>query len=385
MKKKKIKLKQEVHTHISDLRQFVKKVVLHRKQYEDDEIENPDAKEFYGKLFDTVEWLIEHNAYEQIQGISDGIDDDESEVINDIINDVVYRFEYPVDDGKGGIDSLIVTPFAIPIMIMAPITYMGHIARLKELPKTIVETTSTKLLRNCLDLGLEPTTIIDNRLWKNDEAGWDNFGIIMQYLRGFIANISNLSPTVQSLKVRNASRPNKHIEEQDSLYAITGTITGVVISEDVDIDAKLFGYVDTEKGIMENSFTNEFAISCESELNSMGIEDVRVQPLSPWPVELWEVPEIVVHFIHILDLRKKANQAASETPYSGGNRTISIVPDQKNDAIIIRILVYDEHLNKPFFTYTWDVAHGLETPESVIDDIMRICTEELKVNNVLID
>jgi len=385
MKKKKTKLKKEISTRILDLKQFIKGVVQYRKEYEESGIENPDDKDFHDNVFNTVEWLIEHHAYEEIQNIYDELDENEIEAIDDAINIIVYRFEYFVEDSKGDIDSIVVTPFAVPMMIMVPMKYKDRVTHLEGLPKSVTETASTKFLRNCLDLCAEPSIIIDGKLWRNDEAGWDDFDVIMQYLRGFIMYASKMSSIVPSLKVRNVKDNNERIEEKDEMYVLTRTITGLVISGDIDIDSKLFGYNDAEKGVMENHFTREFAVSCESELNGIGIKGAKVLPLSQWPIELWEVPETAIHFVHILDLRKMAACAESDTPYKGRNRTLKIGVDQKRESVDVKLSVYDERFDEPFFTYTWDVAYGLETPESVLDDIMRICTEELSVSEVLIE
>ena len=382
---RKIKLKQEISEHMSDLKQFVKESTRHRKDYEENDIENPDAEECHRKLFDTVDWLVEHCAYDQIGDVYNELNDDEIEAMDNIIHDIVYRFEYPVKDSKGDIDSIVVTPFAIPIMIMVPIIYRDRVPRLKELNGEVTERSSAKLLRNCLNLGAEPTVIIDGRLWRNDEAGWEDFDAVIQYIKGFVMYVSNLSPTVSSLKVRSVRNRGERAEEKDGMYCFTRTITGMVMSGDVNIDLQLFGYNDAEKGIVENHFANEFAIICESDLNSVGIKGAKVLLLSQWPIELWEVPETVISFVHILYLRKEAARAESETPYSGGNRTLKILIYHKNDAVDVKLSVYDDCCSEPFFKYTWDVVYGLETPESVLDNIMRICKEELRVNNMTLD
>ena len=380
-----------IKDYISDLKEFVKKVSQYEKQYKDDGIENPDAEELYHKLFRTVRWLVDNDAFEQMKNSCNKMDDDEIYIIEDIINDIVYRFEYPVEDNEGNIYSLIVTPFAIPITIVAPIVYAERIASLENLPKTIEDVRSSKLIRNCLNLGAEPITLVDGRLWKNDEVGWEDFGLVRRYLKGIVANISNLSPTVPSLKIRNISRSNRHVEKRDvSTYVITRTLVGTVISENVDIENKLFGCDDNEnsddneKEIAINSFMKEFSILCENELKSMDIEDVTVRPLSPWPIELFEVPDTVVRFSNMLDFSQRVSLAARETQYSGGDRTLNIIPDDINRVTIMNLLVYDNNSNKPFFTYTWNIANGLENPESIVDNIVTLCTKELKVNKILI-
>ena len=350
-----------------------------------------DATDPLDKLFNIVEWLTDNKASERIENVLQGMNDDEIKLIRFVINETVYRLECTTTDEK----PITIIPFAIPIAILVPVEYESKIKSIQNLPETSITSASTKLIRKGLGLEDEPTIVVDSRLWKTNVPEWRNHAAVRNYLKGIEAYLSKLSPVIPPLvdskrmeKQKNThGNSNQACSNTDGTFLITRAFTGAVISNNDDIDETMFGYKNIENipeniEVPESMFMTEFTIACASELEKIGIKDAKVFPLSQWPAELWEVPEIAFHFNRITEIRIKATQAVNKL--RGGaprNGYLKIEPSQ--DEKYIKLLAYEEHENKPFFTYTWQIIPELENPDTIIDDIITIAKDTLNIDNIV--
>ncbi len=376
-RKNKLKFK-AIQSSLVKITHLAKEIVL----LEDQE---KDTSKPLDQLFYTVEWLVNKRASERIEDIlySD-IGDREIEIIKFVIAETVYRLECPTDNGEG----VTITPFAIPIAIVAPIEYRSKLESLASLPKIAIDTASTKLIRNGLNLGAEPTILLDNRLWRSDIQEWKQHNAVRNYLIGIAAYLSKISPVIPPLtpikrtKIRVNNRHN-----ENKFYLVTRSFTGAIISNNDEIDMALFGYNRVENlpdGVdpPELVFMNEFTLTCIHELESLGIKNANVLPISPWPLELWQVPEEALHFQRVLDIQQQATNAVEKLGGAPRNGSLEIVllSDEEN-IMNIKLLAYEENASKPFFTYIWNIIHELEDPDTVTDDIIKIATDILKIRN----
>ncbi len=338
-RKNKLKLK-EIQSSLVKITHLAKEIVL----LEDQE---KDTSKPLGQLFYIVDWLVNKRASDRIEDILYcNISEREIEIIKYVITETVYRLECPTDNEEG----ITITPFAIPIAIIAPIAYKSKLESLTSLPKTAMDTASSKLIRNGLNLGAEPTILLDNRLWRSDIQEWKQHTAVRDYLIGIALYLSKISPVIRPLtaiKRTKIKMNNQH--DENKFYLITRSFTGAVISNDDEIDLALFGYNRVENlpdGVdpPEMVFMNEFALTCKHELENLGIKNADVLPISPWPLELWQVPEETLHFQRVLDIQQQATHAVKKLGGAPRNGSLEIVllPDEEH-MIDIKLLAYEEH------------------------------------------
>lgn len=377
--KRKQRFKQ-IQSSLTKVRELTKEIV----RLED---LDKDTSEPFNQLFETADWLVDTGASEQMEDIIySGISDREAEIIKFVINETVYRLECSTDKGE----PVTITPFAIPISILVPMEYKSKIESVTGLPNTVVEASSTKLIRKGWKLGDEPSIILDNRLWRSDLPEWRGHVAIRKYLTGIAAYLMKLSPAIQPLtRSKNQYKPTADAKgDEGGYFLITRAFTGVVVSGNDDIDMAIYGYNSVENlpdtvDPPELVFMNEFAVMCEHELESLGIKDAVVHPISPSPMELWEVPENALQFERITDINQKATNAVKKlggAPINGCLKMV-LIGDEVH-VKDIKLLAYEEGASQPFFTYIWNIVHELETPASVMEDVVRVTMEVLGISNI---
>ena len=279
------KIKVDIQKKLSEIRSLVKEVV---------EIEKTDPDKYPDQmdvLFELVEWLIDKNISNKIYTLTNGLNDDEIEIIDYLIKESVYRLEFLNEKGKISI----LTPFAIPLVTMTKGEDIKGIESIKSIPDTINILSSEKLVRKGLDLGEEPHIIFDNRLWRMDLNEWTDHNAIMDYLE------SALGSLLQKTHFEPLTKINKKIirikDPKGTAYIMFKCIIGFTISSDDMIDKKIFG----EKENEDNNLMNEIAIICEGEFKKMGFEDIGVCCISRYPIELFEVPLVADEFSLCID------------------------------------------------------------------------------------
>ena len=356
-------------------------------------------------LFKEVSWLIEEGHAERIMQLTEEEDLTHSaaEVINFVIRESGYRLivvknsdeigEEEVGEDDVGEDDveLIVIPIAI-IVIM-----LDSVQRARQFPEVLPETTRALgeggLLARAFDLPDGTKLIIDSRVYRPERDEWQDVDSARRYQKSFADLAMGLSGDLDPFISESSNESDlfdtlEDYADSEEVIPSHRIICGAAIArsgEQVVLIEELLFHFDPEKEHADRLSFIADLIRTEADLPESG-GDPKLFVLSR-PVELWQVPEVVLSNYRYFDTASSIMQARNKLlVMAQPGRAIQPVmyvsyhgPEGADifEAEELRLAAYVHGIKgeEPFFTYVWKVIPELEPYEVVSHAVHEIARD----------
>jgi hypothetical protein len=354
-----------------------------------------DVEELPLKLWDLIQWMVENKKEKLIKEMlleDEEISDAGVFALDFVLKDIGYR--YPLSlatKGKKGKahEEFELIPFAILILVPVENEKLNLVPT--KLLKTIEKLSKDKILRKALLLSESPAIILDPHLYHVDHSEWVEESSIMQYLDGYNAVLSNLSPTISPL-TEDYKRPsvatNENLADTPHFCLVMRALCGAILARDeesLEAEEQLFEHADSidseSKFEARQKAWQKVEETIVKEFEQHGITLPHGIFVNPSAVELWDIPHVSVSLSRILPLQLELHNAIAQLAAEvedGENFTPMLYVSQhgENENIEeIRLAGYSDPNQDPFFKYVWSINPEFDDPDDVANTVITIASE----------
>ena len=275
---------------------------------------------------------------------------------------------------------MVIMPFAI----LLNATFLAGEAEQfpTSLPDSVGHAVESGLMHLALGMHDDITVFCDPRLYQPQHPEWLQPSATRRYLKSIAEHITDPTTHVAALTGDYKLMPEPG-PLPDDLEVCQRLICGAIVTpvgedgEALEESARLlFGDRDDESGVKEEKF-QELARLIEDEFAGRCLLTESSVLINPMPIELWDVPRFVFQVQRTVSVGVAIEMALDQLQEKEPDRELKSalyisVHGSEESLNEFRFAAYlvDEDGNEeeaPFFTYAWDIAFEVESPEDIDD------------------